>query len=108
MLKKRRKRKSFSHVRLFATTWTTWSMEFSRPEYWNGQPFPCLGDLPNPMMGPRSPALQADPLLSEMSGKPKNTGEGSLSLLQGILLTQELNQDLMNCWWIPPGKKAEC
>ena len=23
-------------------------MEFSRPEYWSGQPFPSPGDLPNP------------------------------------------------------------
>ena len=28
--------KSFSHVRLFVTPWTKQSMEFSRPEYWNG------------------------------------------------------------------------
>ena len=30
---------------------------------------------------PRSSALQADSLLSELPGKPKNTGVGSLSLL---------------------------
>ena len=35
-------------------------MEFSRPEYWSGQPFPSPGDLPNPGIKPRSPALQAD------------------------------------------------
>ena len=28
--------KSVSHVQLFATLWTIQSMEFSRPEYWNG------------------------------------------------------------------------
>ena len=27
--------------------WTIQSMEFSRPEYWSGQPFPSPGDLPN-------------------------------------------------------------
>ena len=37
--------KSHSHVRLFATPWTVAhqappSMEFSRPEYWSGLPFP--------------------------------------------------------------------
>ena len=37
------------------------SMEFSRPEYWSGQPFPSPGCLPNPGIEPRSPALQADP-----------------------------------------------
>ena len=38
-----------------------------------------------------SPALQADSLPAEPQGEPKNTGVGSLSLLQGIFLTQELN-----------------
>ena len=41
---------------------------------------------------PRSSALQADSLPSEPLGKPKNTGVGSLSLLQGIFPTQESNQ----------------
>ena len=58
-------------------------MEFSRQEYWSGLPFPSPGDLRNPEIKPRSPALQADYLLSEPPGKPKNTGVGSLSLLQG-------------------------
>ena len=35
------------------------SMGFSRQEYWSGLPFPSPGDLPNPGMEPRSPALQA-------------------------------------------------
>ena len=71
-------------------------MEFSRPGYWNGYPFPSPGDLPNPGIKPRSPTLQADPLPDEPQGKPKNTGVGSLSLLQGIFLTQELNQGLLH------------
>ena len=40
-------------------------MEFSRPEYWSGQPFPSPGDLPNPGIEPRSPTLQEDALPSE-------------------------------------------
>ena len=40
--------------------WAPLSMEFSRQEYWNGLPFPSPGDLPNPGIKPRSPALQAD------------------------------------------------
>ena len=72
-------------------------MEFSRPEYWSGQPFPSPGDLPNPGIEPRYPALQMDSLPAEPPGKPKNTGVGSLSLLQGIFLTQELNQGLLHC-----------
>ena len=50
------------------------------------------GNLPNPEVELRSPTLQVDSLPSEPPGKPKNTGEGSLSLLQGIFLTQELNR----------------
>ena len=46
---------------------------------------------------PRSPALQADSFPSELSGKPKNTGVSSLTLLQGIFPTQELNQGLLHC-----------
>ena len=72
-------------------------MEFSRPEYWSGYPFPSPGDLQNPGIEPRSPALQADSLPSAPLGKPKNTGVGSLSLLQGIFKTQELNQGLLHC-----------
>ena len=49
---------------------------------------------------PRSPALQVDSLSSESPGKPKNTGMGSLSLLQGIFLTQESNWGLLHCRWI--------
>ena len=32
------------------------SMGFSRQEYWSGLPFPPQGDLPNPMIRPKSPA----------------------------------------------------
>ena len=67
--------KSLSRVRLFATPWTIAhqappSMGFSRQEYWSGLPFPSPGDLPNPGIEPRSPALQADALTSEPPGKP--------------------------------------
>ena len=66
---------SLSHVRLLATPWTaahqaSLSMGFSRQEYWSGLPFPPPGDLPNPGIEPRSPALQADSLPSEPPGKP--------------------------------------
>ena len=61
--------KSLSRVRLFATPWTVAyqappSMGFSRQECWNGLPFLSPGDLPNPGIEPRSPALQADSLLT--------------------------------------------
>ena len=47
------------------------SMEFSRQEYRSGLPFPSLGDLPDPGIELRSPALQGDSLLSEPPGKPQ-------------------------------------
>ena len=76
------------------------SMEFSRLEYWSGQPFPSPGDLPNPGIKPRSPAWQADSLPAEPQGKPKNTGVGSLFLPQGIFPTQESNWGVLHCRWI--------
>ena len=63
-------------------------------------PFPFSRDLPNPGIKPKPPALWADSLPAEPQGKPKNTGVGSLSLLQRIFLTQELNQGLLHCKWI--------
>ena len=81
--------KSLSHVQLFATPWTVahqapLSMGFSRQEYWSGLPFPSPGDLPNPGIKPRSPALQADALSSEPPGttlggqKPKGRKNSTL------------------------------
>ena len=66
--------KSLSRVRLFVTLWTVArqappSMGFSRQEYWSGLSFPSPGDLPDPGIEPRSPALQADTLTSELPGK---------------------------------------
>ena len=76
------------------------SMGFSRQKYWSGLPLPPPGDLPNPGIKPRSPALWADSLLPKPPEKPKNTGVGSLSLLQGIFPTQESNWGLLHCRWI--------
>ena len=59
--------------------------------------FSSPGDLPNPGIKPRSPTLQVDSLSAEPQGKPKNTGVGSLSLLQRIILTQKLNCVLLHC-----------
>ena len=84
--------KSFSRVLLFATPCTVayqapLSMGFSRQEYWSGLPFPSPGDLPNPGIEPRSPALEPDALTSEPPGKhewifkfklPAHNWEGSI------------------------------
>ena len=66
--------KSLSRVGLFATLWTIahqalLSMGFSRQDYWSGLPFPSPGDLPDPGIEPRSPALEADALTSEPPGR---------------------------------------
>ena len=70
---------SLSPVPLFVTPWTVphedpLSMELSRKEYWRGLPFPSPGDLLNPGIEPRSPALQADSLPFEPPGKPHIRG----------------------------------
>ena len=65
--------KSLSRVWLFVTPWSVayqapLSMGFSRQEYWSGVPLPSPGVLPDPGIEPRSPALQADSLLSKTLG----------------------------------------
>ena len=62
-------------------------MEFSRPDYWSGQPFPSPGDLPNPGIEPRSPALQTDSLPAKPQGKPKNPRALSLISLSQLFPT---------------------
>ena len=74
--------------------------EFSRQEYWSGSHFPSPGHLPNPVIEPGSLTLQVDSLPAEPLGKSKNTGVGSLSILQGIFPTQDSNWGLPHCRWI--------
>ena len=64
-----------SHVQCFVTLWTVacqapLSKGFSRQDDWRGLLFPSPGDLPDPEIEPRSPALQADSLWSEAPEKP--------------------------------------
>ena len=63
------------YVQLFAILWTVarqapLSMAFSRQEYWSGLPLLSPGDLPDPVIKPRSPTLQTDSSPSEPPGKP--------------------------------------
>ena len=78
--------KSLSHVRLFETPWAVAhqappSMGFSRQEYWSGLSFASPGDLPDPGIEPRSPALQADALTSEPQLKNLSSGPYRKSFL---------------------------
>ena len=59
---RKKKVKSLSCVRLFATLWTVAyqaspSLGFFRQEYWSGLPFPSPGDLPHLGIKPTSPEL---------------------------------------------------
>ena len=58
--------------------------------------FPFSRGSSQPRMEPRSFALQVNSLPAEPQGKPKNTGVGSLSLLQWIFPSQELNWGLLH------------
>ena len=64
----------FSCVQSFGTLRTVacqapLSMGFSRQESWSGLSFPAPGDLLDPGIKPRSPALQADYLPTELQGE---------------------------------------
>ena len=62
-------------------------MEFPGPEHWSGLPFPSPGDLPDPGIEPRSPALQADTLTSEPPGKAFHAKMGTIKDKNGMYLT---------------------
>ena len=74
------------------------SMGVSRQEYWSGSPFPSPEDLSSPGFEPRSPALQADSLLSEPSRKPSLQFTRSSPIML-VLLRYSFLQPLP-LWWI--------
>ena len=82
------KRQSLSRVQLFAIPWivahhTPLSAGFPRQEYWSELPFPSPGDLPDPGIKPRSPALAGRFFTTEPPGKPtKYEKMGFSSLFQ--------------------------
>ena len=69
-------------------------MRFPRQRYWSGLLFPSPGDLPNPGIKPRSPALKADSLLSELQEKPIYTEE----LYKKDLHNQICPNQKVSCW----------
>ena len=90
---------SLSHVWLFATPWTvayqaSLSMGFSKQEYPSGLPFPSPEDVPDPEIKPGSPALRADALPSEPSGRLMKRKVNWSSKLQCCLI-------LKNCQICP-------
>ena len=68
-------------------------LEFSRPEYWSGQPLPSPGDRPNPGIEHRSPALQADSLSAETPGKPYFLIVWVFAFKESFRLTEKLTDN---------------
>ena len=96
----------FSRCRvwLFATPWTVahqapLSMGILQAGYWRGLPCPPPGDLPNPGIEPRSPALQADSLPAELPWKPDEYSY-MLAITTKVNL---LNADYINSLIVPSG-----
>ena len=89
---------SLSHVPRFVTPWTAarkalLSMGILQARILEVSCHALLqGTSPTQGSYPGLPHCKWDSLPTESPGKPKNTGVGSLSLLQGDFLTQEWNQ----------------
>ena len=84
--------------------------DFSRQGYWSGLPFPSPGDLPNPGIEPRSPALQADSLPTELQGKPISSVQ-SLSHVRLFatpwIATRQASLSNANCQSLPKPMSIE-
>ena len=101
--------KSLSCVRLFATPWTIaykapLSMGLCKQECWSALPFPSPRNLSNPGIEPGSPALRAEALPSEPSGKSISFRE--LSNIKMILfrhlhvwLSTASRDCVWHSWW---------
>ena len=66
-----------SQSNFFAIPWivlrqTPMAMVFPRQQYWSRLPFPSPGDLPDPGIEPRSPALVGGFFTTEQPGKPNH------------------------------------
>ena len=91
-----------SCVQLFETPWTiacqaplSMGILQARIQEWVAMLSSRGSSLPG--IEPRSPKVQTDSLPSEPPGTPRDTGVGSLSLLQGNFRTQVLNWGLLHC-----------
>ena len=103
---------SLSCGRHFATSWTVaqcpLSMGFSRQGYQSGLSCPPPGDPLNPPVEPRSPALQADSLLSELQEVHKNCIPCCAKRFQPYptLQPSRLLPARLLCPWDSPGKNT--
>ena len=85
---------SLSPVQHFATPWAIThqapvSMGFSRQEYWSGQPFPSLGDLPNPGVEPGSLVLPGGFFTVWVTRHMRKPGQNQKSYLASSQLTPD-------------------
>ena len=85
-------------------------MGFSRQEYWSGLPFPSSGDLPDPEIKPKSPALQAEPPRAPNQSclfrlpKPGSFLRNNVIHVLSLLLIGLREVSLSLClFWIPRG-----
>ena len=81
------------------------SMGFPRQEYWSGLPFPPRGDLPNPRIKPRSPALQfsslshqGSPTTLSIIGKKKKKKKNALWGLGCVHLSEDTSQRALSVY----------
>ena len=103
--------KSLNCILLFVAPWAIQSMEFSRPEYWSGQPFPSPGDHPNPRIEPKSSTLRwmkFNPILTLSIQKQQQIPQVKGSVLQEhlILQTPIPSPGYYLCFWMI-GYKSE-
>ena len=96
---------SLASVQLSVTPWTvanqaSLSMGFSRQEYWSGVPCPPPGDLPDPGIESRSPALAGGFFTSKPPGKQDYIQEGAKEeLVPAFLRLRSWQlQDVVLCW----------
>ena len=73
-------------------------MEFSKQEYWNGEPFPSPEDLPDPRIEPRSSALQANSLPSEPPWKTSFTGGNwiKMDVVSFYIISHKLGKSIIS------------
>ena len=95
--------KSLNHVWFFVTPWTIQSLEFSRPEYWSGQPFPSAADLPDPGIEP-GVSFIAGGFFTNWAIREAWV---SLDEKLGINRTPVYSHWSPPCWWLPSVSVAQ-
>ena len=73
---------------------------FSRQEYWSGIVMPSSRGSSQPRDWTQVSRIAGGSFTIWATRKPKSAGVGSLSLLPGIFLTQEVNWGLLHCRWV--------